>query len=409
MHCTDFLGCQQCATGTRTYDPECGLYYCDDGCGDSPDTTEGGGETVLPGTPSPTRSPTEESDEAPDTTSSGSSDVDTTPGTTFPCLRAGGYFEITSVSNSDYDWAIGKYKLNLGTEDFRFDRVGGEGLIYIDDFAISEDGDQAILVNENTEQYVVYDVPIHQWSVWGEYDGQTPEGTNTWTSITDEEQVDITILLYDCDDNLVTLPDTCEHDCIIVSGFNSDFLLSREFETSDFEGEYCWDDEYGAYYKQLDDDYILLGLFEFETTLGGSESDTRITLPSLRRRLPTTIGESLDLYSVAFIYSNFLFEYDVTFNYPWDPYFYGYDFACDAIDQFFSDVGEIGTWEVDPDGSTFEANDGETDITATVDELTFVNCDGADFDCGGEVSSAQTISIQLFTIVGCTLIALLAW
>ena len=28
MHCTDFQGCQQCRTGTRTYDPDCGLYYC---------------------------------------------------------------------------------------------------------------------------------------------------------------------------------------------------------------------------------------------------------------------------------------------------------------------------------------------------------------------------------------------
>ena len=30
MHCTDFLGCQQCQTGTRTYDSDCGLYYCKD-------------------------------------------------------------------------------------------------------------------------------------------------------------------------------------------------------------------------------------------------------------------------------------------------------------------------------------------------------------------------------------------
>ena len=28
MFCTDFLGCQQCSTGGRTYDSECGLWYC---------------------------------------------------------------------------------------------------------------------------------------------------------------------------------------------------------------------------------------------------------------------------------------------------------------------------------------------------------------------------------------------
>ena len=31
MHCTDFLGCQQCREGTRTYDESCDVWYCDSG------------------------------------------------------------------------------------------------------------------------------------------------------------------------------------------------------------------------------------------------------------------------------------------------------------------------------------------------------------------------------------------
>lgn len=30
MHCADFHGCQQCATGVRTFDYDCGLWYCKD-------------------------------------------------------------------------------------------------------------------------------------------------------------------------------------------------------------------------------------------------------------------------------------------------------------------------------------------------------------------------------------------
>ena len=41
MHCTDFLGCQQCHSGTRTYDDDCGLFYCKL-CDDTPSETKGG-------------------------------------------------------------------------------------------------------------------------------------------------------------------------------------------------------------------------------------------------------------------------------------------------------------------------------------------------------------------------------
>ena len=112
MHWTDFSGCQQCSIGTRIYDPDCGLYYCDDGecnntdttgyddddsgsdSSDSGDSDSGDSGTVYSGTPSPTRSHVES-----DTDTTGAFSTSETTRVVRVCTD--GYFEIVSVSRRD--------------------------------------------------------------------------------------------------------------------------------------------------------------------------------------------------------------------------------------------------------------------------------------------------------------------
>ena len=55
MHCTDFLRCQQCRDGTRTYDESCGVWYCDSG---SNLTGCASTKPTITSTPDPTNYPT---------------------------------------------------------------------------------------------------------------------------------------------------------------------------------------------------------------------------------------------------------------------------------------------------------------------------------------------------------------
>ena len=81
MYCADFLECQECSVCIRTYDPDCGLHYCDNGDNIDTDTSGSGDDDrdvvevttqevmiddsgkVLSETPSPTRSAVDDTPE----------------------------------------------------------------------------------------------------------------------------------------------------------------------------------------------------------------------------------------------------------------------------------------------------------------------------------------------------------
>ena len=118
IHCTDFLGCQQCSVGT--YDPDCDDGECDNAdttgdenddddsgsdSSDSRDSDSGDSGTVYSGTPSPTQSTVDS-----DTETTGAYSNSETTRVVRVCTD--GYFGIVSVSRPDSQFLLGKYYEN---------------------------------------------------------------------------------------------------------------------------------------------------------------------------------------------------------------------------------------------------------------------------------------------------------
>lgn len=246
LGCTDFLGCQQCSAGVRTYDHECGLYFCrikiEQESSDDSDTR------LKSMTPAPTRSPI---DDRVDTRSPIDKEIHSLK------LNQGfgriefdrgcvSHFQVDSVSNEKYNFLVDQY-ISVQENYGIFESSNGKikARLYVTHL---HDFDRASLLFFIGGGFVIGRKNSHVSKT--DTTNLSPfVGNHTFhllfnkRQVTPHVHVTISIQAYTCDLKLI-IP-RC---CIFVTGMTVDqqtqlgqYLLQMEpsGRNSAFNGEYC--------------------------------------------------------------------------------------------------------------------------------------------------------------------------
>ena len=231
--CTDFLGCAQCFHGVRTYDRQCGLFFCSIKIESSTDT----GFDSL--TPAPTRSPTDDDTEHPLTTEEEEG-----------CIN---YFQVDSVSDDGYNFLKDTY-FPVKQDDQEFKSSNGSvvariSVINLDNSSTSR---ASLIFKKKDDDVIIYLMDIYVSTTdetilspfVGSHTFDINDNNTSSSSINLSLQVTLNIRAYTCEFALI-LP-RC---CIFINGMTVDQqtqlgqYLSSEMElyggNSAFNGEYC--------------------------------------------------------------------------------------------------------------------------------------------------------------------------